>query len=95
MAYIGGVGVYRILCDQIAASGYHGFRTTAWASIASFAGLPATCIPAGRTASGLPTGVQIIGPRWGDLTTIGLAKLLEREQGLGAIVPSALALQRS
>lgn len=29
MAYIGGVDVYRMLCDQIAASGYHGFRTTA------------------------------------------------------------------
>ncbi|MEO1964667.1 alpha/beta hydrolase fold domain-containing protein [Hyphomonas sp.] len=28
MAYIGGVDVYRILCDQIAASDYHGFRTT-------------------------------------------------------------------
>ncbi|MEZ5946633.1 MAG: alpha/beta hydrolase fold domain-containing protein [Hyphomonas sp.] len=28
MAYIGGVDVYRILSDQIAASGYHGFRTS-------------------------------------------------------------------
>lgn len=26
MAYVGGVGIYRILCDQIASSGYHGFH---------------------------------------------------------------------
>jgi hypothetical protein len=31
MAYIGGVDIYRILCDQIAATGYHGFRTSAGA----------------------------------------------------------------
>ena len=28
MAYVAGVDVYRILCDQIAASGYHGFATS-------------------------------------------------------------------
>ncbi|WP_084420133.1 alpha/beta hydrolase fold domain-containing protein [Henriciella litoralis] len=28
MAYIAGVDVYRIICDQIAASGYHGFETS-------------------------------------------------------------------
>ena len=27
MAYVAGVDVYRIICDQIAASGYHGFET--------------------------------------------------------------------
>lgn len=29
MAYIGGVDVYRVICDQIAASGYDGFRVSA------------------------------------------------------------------
>jgi cyclohexanone monooxygenase len=28
MAYIGGVGLYRQTCDQIAASGYEGFMLT-------------------------------------------------------------------
>ena len=28
MAYVAGVDVYRIICDQIAASGYHGFETS-------------------------------------------------------------------
>ena len=26
LAYVGGVGVYREICDQIAQSGYHGFE---------------------------------------------------------------------
>ena len=34
-------------------------------------------MPAGLSADGLPIGVQIIGPEYGDLKTIGLAKLLE------------------
>jgi hypothetical protein len=25
LAYVGGVGAYRLICDQIAATGYHGF----------------------------------------------------------------------
>ena len=29
MAYVGGVDVYRVLCDSIAQSGYHGFQTRA------------------------------------------------------------------
>ena len=27
LAYVGGVGAYRLICDQVAASGYHGFET--------------------------------------------------------------------
>ena len=26
LAYVGGVGTYRLICDQVAASGYHGFE---------------------------------------------------------------------
>jgi amidase len=36
-------------------------------------------IPTGPGAEGLPIGVQVIGPEFGDLKTIGFAKLLERE----------------
>ena len=60
----------------------------AWPSIAAFAGLPATCAPISRTASGLPIGAQIIGPRFEDRTTIAFAGLLERELGLKAIRPA-------
>ena len=46
----------------------NGKRTTStnqtfWAGLASVAYLPATVAPAGFTASGLPVGVQIIGPQ--------------------------------
>jgi amidase len=53
----------------------------AWPGIATFPGLPATCAPIARTKGGLPVGVQIIGPRFEDRTTITFAGLIEREFG--------------
>jgi amidase len=53
----------------------------AWPGIAAFPGLPATCAPLARTSGGLPTGVQIIGPRFEDMTTLAFAGLIEREIG--------------
>ena len=44
-------------------------------------GLPATAAPNGRSESGLPIGVQIIGGYLEDRTTIAFAGLLEREFG--------------
>ena len=54
----------------------------AWPGIATFPGLPSTCAPLARTASGLPTGVQIIGPRFEDRTTIAFAGLIAEAFGL-------------
>lgn len=48
----------------------------AWSSIATLPGLPSTAMPVRRTASGLPVGVQIIGPYLEDLTTIEVARML-------------------
>jgi amidase len=48
-----------------------------WFSMASVAGLPATVAPAGFTRSGLPCGIQIVGPMWEDSTPIEFAALLE------------------
>jgi amidase len=45
-----------------------------WISPASLTGLPATAAPVGLTASGLPVGVQIIGPYYEDGTPIDLAR---------------------
>lgn len=45
----------------------------AWPSVATFAYLPATAVPVGRTAAGLPVGMQIIGPYLEDRTTIDFA----------------------
>jgi amidase len=52
-----------------------------WADPASTCGLPAPAAPIGRSAAGLPIGVQIIGPYLEDRTTIAFAGLLEREFG--------------
>jgi amidase len=49
-----------------------------WAGLATLGYLPATSIPIGLTPSALPVGAQIIGPQYGDLSTITVAKLLER-----------------
>jgi amidase len=50
-----------------------------WPSLPLAAYLPATVAPIGRTESGLPVGVQIIGPQYGDRSCIAFAQLLERE----------------
>ena len=54
------------------------FNQSFWAGLAGVAMLPATVIPTGPDAKGLPIGVQIIGPMWGDLKTIQLAQHLEK-----------------
>lgn len=48
-----------------------------WAGISGFYLLPATAAPLGFTAAGLPIGVQIVGPQYGDRQTIAVARLLE------------------
>ena len=55
------------------------FEQVFWAGLAICSYLPGTIIPTGPNGDGLPVGVQLIGPEYGDLKTIGLAKLLERE----------------
>lgn len=57
------------------------FSQLAWPGVALLPNLPATCLPIGRTAGGLPVGVQVIGPYLEDRTTIAFASLLEREFG--------------
>ena len=47
-----------------------------WISAATVAGLPATVAPVGRTAAGLPAGIQIVAPMWEDGTSIEFAALL-------------------
>ena len=45
----------------------------AWPGLASFAGLPATAVPVGRSAAGLPIGVQVVGPWLEDRSTLAFA----------------------
>ncbi len=61
-----------------------------WQGIATVSYLPATVAPIGRTAEGLPISVQVVGPYLGDLSTIGLARILEQEYA-SYTVPEAFA----
>ncbi len=51
-----------------------------WTRIAVVSGLPATVAPVGFNHSGLPVGIQIIGARLEDRTTIAFA------QGLSELI---------
>lgn len=57
-----------------------------WSGIATLLGLPATAIPIGMTKTGLPVGVQIIGPWLEDRTPLFLARLIEKAFG-GFVAP--------
>jgi amidase len=61
-----------------------------WAGYPGMVYLPATVAPAGRTRAGLPVGVQIVGPQYGDRTCLQMARLLEREYQ-GFVPPPAYA----
>jgi amidase len=60
----------------------------AWPGVATLPGLPATAVPLGLSKSGLPLGVQIVGPYLEDRTSLRLAELIERE--FGGFVPPPL-----
>ena len=49
-----------------------------WAGLSGLVFLPTTVAPAGATAKGLPAGVQIVGPQYGDRSCIAFARLLEQ-----------------
>jgi amidase len=58
-------GKTRLYADQVA-----------WAGVIGMVFLPATVAPVGRTAAGLPVGVQIVGPYLEDRTPLDFARRL-------------------
>ncbi len=48
-----------------------------WAGLTGVAQLPSTVVPTGPDASGLPIGVQLVAPAWGDRVALGAAAALE------------------
>ena len=63
------------------------FEQVFWAGLTGGAYLPSTVIPTGLNAAGLPIGVQIVGPEYGDLITLGVARRLE-QAGFGFTPPA-------
>ena len=61
----------------------------AWASMVSMLGNPAVVLPAGRSAEGLPIGIQVVGRRWDDTGVLAVARVVERLTG-GFVAPPGL-----
>jgi aspartyl-tRNA(Asn)/glutamyl-tRNA(Gln) amidotransferase subunit A len=57
---------------------------------ASLAGLPAISVPSGFSSEGLPLGLQILGPRFGEESVFAAAGGFEREIALPEEVPRGL-----
>ncbi len=64
------------------------FEQVFWAGLTGVSYLPSTVVPTGLNGDGLPIGVQIVGPEYGDLITIGVARALE-SQGFRFVPPPA------
>ena len=56
---------------------------------ASLAGLPAISVPSGLTGSGLPLGIQVLGPRFGEEVVFAAARALEAGVGFPDALPPA------
>jgi amidase len=67
-----------LLVDQAPTSHYQHYF---WIGLATAAYLPSTAFPSGLSSAGLPIGLQIIGPEYGDRTTIEIARLIAQELG--------------
>lgn len=57
-----------------------------WISVATALRLPATAVPVGFTAGGLPVGAQLIGPHAGDARTLAIAQAID-ENIRGYVAP--------
>lgn len=58
-----------------------------WTGVVGVAGLPALSAPVGRSRSGLPVGMQVVGPPHGDLAVLRFAGLLAEVCGGFRIPP--------
>ena len=55
------------------------FHWLAMAYAVTNVGHPTVAIPAGRDSVGMPFGIQVIGPRGGDLATLSVAREIEAQ----------------
>jgi aspartyl-tRNA(Asn)/glutamyl-tRNA(Gln) amidotransferase subunit A len=58
-----------------------GFARPLLTTLANVAAVPSLVVCAGFTAGGLPLGLEIIGPAWGDATVLRVGHHFERETG--------------
>jgi amidase len=60
-----------------------------WCGLIGLAYLPSTVIPVGATATGLPVGMQVVGPYYEDRTALDVARRLDGVLGAYRIPPMA------
>jgi amidase len=53
------------------------------AFLVTLVGFPAGSVPAGKSRSGLPVGLQIVGPRFSEPGILSLAKLVQIQHPIG------------
>ena len=51
----------------------------------NLAGLPGLSVNTGFSSQGLPLGVQLVGPKWGEMQLLSQGSILEREFGSAKI----------
>ncbi|HTY42901.1 MAG TPA: Asp-tRNA(Asn)/Glu-tRNA(Gln) amidotransferase subunit GatA [Thermoanaerobaculia bacterium] len=56
---------------------------------ASLSGLPAISVPSGLTRGGLPLGIQVLGPRFGEEAVFAAARAFEAAAGFPTAIPPA------
>ncbi len=56
---------------------------TMWMGLFGVVYLPATAVPVGLHSSGLPIGIQVVGPFLEDRTTLAVASMIEQSTGRG------------
>ena len=66
--------------DGVPVANYYDWAKLSW--VVSVTGLPALSVPCGRTASGMPVNLQIVGPYRGERRVLAAAQALESELGL-------------
>jgi aspartyl-tRNA(Asn)/glutamyl-tRNA(Gln) amidotransferase subunit A len=60
------------------------FRAFSYSQAFNVFGLPSVAVPAGRTANGLPVGVQVVGRSFEELTVLSAASVIEAALGAPA-----------
>ena len=69
-----------------------GFETLVWAGLVGMAHLPSAVVPVGKTAHGMPVGIQVVAPYLEDRTALDVARRLHALVGdIGAPPEPALA----
>jgi amidase len=72
--------------DGVPVANYYDWAKLSWAF--SVTGLPALSLPCGRTESGMPVNLQLVGPYLGERKVLAAAQAIEAELGLDLRPPA-------